>query len=327
MTDLSAPMASEAVIPKSAGPNVKSPRMKRRQSSESEEASKRPRFSTEDSPTPPSAQKSSSHIIDTARNESFEKKQPLANSPETSGNFKTERRKSSVQEERKRGQRLFGGLLNTLNQSTSGGQLKKRQEIEARQKERAAQRKAEAEDRKKGKIANLKATRVVEQVKFQEESVSYNPEGKGGGGRDMADFLFIKMRIRHANMLAMAQFLSTETEPKLYYKPWLLSARNESTIKNQIEEAKGLIEEEKSEWARRHPEHRLKAGEKPEAKVMSDMMMGEPHIESSSISNIDATNPTSARVVRSSQVKSEKGNSEEHNGEVVVEAEEDTVIY
>ncbi|RAL58041.1 hypothetical protein DID88_009536, partial [Monilinia fructigena] len=184
-------------------------------------------------------------------------------------NSSPERRKSSVQEERKRGQRLFGGLLNTLNQSTPNGQ-QKNSEVEARQKERAAQRKAEAEDRKKEKIANLKAIRVVEQVKFQEGS----------------------MRIRHTNMLAMAQFLSTETEPKLYYKPWLLSVRNEATIKSQVEAAEVLIEEEKSEWAHRHPEARLMIEEKLEVKV-----------------------------------KTEKDHSEENNGEVVVEAEEDTVIY
>lgn len=88
-----------------------------------------------------------------------------------------------------------------------------------------------------------------------------------------------------------------------------------------------LIEEEKSEWARRHPEQGFKAEEKPGAKVTSDSMMGEPHTESPSISNFDTTNPTSALVARSSQVKTEKDDSEENNGEVVVEAEEDTVIY
>ncbi|RAL60552.1 hypothetical protein DID88_009748 [Monilinia fructigena] len=178
MTGLPTPVASAVAIPKSDKPtNVKSPRMKRRQSSVSEEAFKRPRFSTEDSAISPSTLNSSTDIIHSSKHEhdhdhkSSEKKQPLANSPDTLRNSNPERRKSSVQEERKRGQRLFGGLLNTLNQSTPNGQQKKRQEVEARQKERAAQRKAEAEDRKKEKIANLKAIRVVEQVKFQEGSM------------------------------------------------------------------------------------------------------------------------------------------------------------
>ncbi|KAG4027202.1 hypothetical protein MFRU_032g00680 [Monilinia fructicola] len=305
-TDLPTPVASAVAIPKSDTPtNVKSPRTKRRQSSVSEEASKRPRFSTEDSAISPSTLNSSAHVIGSSKHESSESKQPLANSPERLRNSNPERRKSSVQEERKRGQRLFGGLLNTLNQSTPNGQQKKRQEVEARQKERAAQRKAEAEDRKKEKIANLKAMRLVEQIKFEEES----------------------MRIRHTNMLSMAQFLSTETEPKLYYKPWLLSVRNEATIKSQVEAAGVLIEEEKSEWARRHPEQRLTIEEKVEAKVTSDVMMSEPQTESPSISNVDTTNPTSTLVTQSSQVKTEKDSSEENHGEVVVEAEEDTVIY
>lgn len=165
-------MASAVVVPKQDAPNVKSPRRKRRQSSVSEDASKRLRISTEDSAISTSTLHSSSQALDSTKLESPGKNQPLAVSPETSRNGRSERRRSSVQEERKRGQRLFGGLLNTLNQSTPNGQQKRRQEIEARQKERAAQRKAEAEDRKKEKAASLQAVRVVEQVKFQEESVS-----------------------------------------------------------------------------------------------------------------------------------------------------------
>lgn len=173
-------MASAVVVPvpKQDGPKVKSPRMKRRQSSLSEEAFKRPRISTEDSAISPSTLHSSSHVIDSSRHESSERTQPLANLPEQSRN-NPERRRSSIQEERKRGQRLFGGLLNTLNQSTPDGQQKKRQEVEARQKERATQRKAEAEDRKKEKMSNLKVMRAVEQVKFQKESVSYDRGGEG----------------------------------------------------------------------------------------------------------------------------------------------------
>ncbi|APA15006.1 hypothetical protein sscle_14g097760 [Sclerotinia sclerotiorum 1980 UF-70] len=305
MPDLPAPVASAVVVPKQDAPNVKSPRRKRRQSSVSEEASKRPRISTEGSVGSPSTLHSSPQATDSLKHESSGKTQRLTVVPEGSRNVNPERRRSSVQEERKRGQRLFGGLLNTLNQSTPNGQQKKRQEIEARQKERAAQRKVEAEVKRKEKLANLRAVRMVEQVKFQEES----------------------MRIRHTNMLAMAGFLSTETEPKLYYKPWQLSVRNEATIKAQIEKVEILIEEEKSEWARQHQEQGLKVEEEFEVKVMSDVMMGEPHTEPPSSSNIDTTNPISALVAQSSQVKTEKDNLEEHNGEVVVEAEEDTVIY
>lgn len=166
-------MASAVVVPKPDGPNVTSPCMKRRQSSVSEGASKRPRISTEDGAISPSILDSSPQVIDSSKNDSLGKTEPLGILSGKSRNADPERRRSSVQEERKRGQRLFGGLLNTLNQSTPNGQQKKRQEVEARQKERATQRKAEAEDRKREQVANLKAVRLAEQMNFQEESVSY----------------------------------------------------------------------------------------------------------------------------------------------------------
>ena len=78
-----------------------------------------------------------------------------------------------MQEERKRGQRLFGGLLSTLSQTTPNNQHKRRQEIEKRQQERAKQQKAADEGRKAEKLANLKAVRRTEQVKVDAQSVGY----------------------------------------------------------------------------------------------------------------------------------------------------------
>lgn len=56
--------------------------------------------------------------------------------------------------------------------------------------------------------------------------------------------------------------------------------------------------------------------------------MGEPEAEPPSVSNvsIESTN-LHVQAPQSEQVATEKGSPEEHNGEVVVEAEEDTVIY
>jgi phosphopantetheinyl transferase len=121
-----------------------------------------------------------------------------------------DRRKSSVVEERKRGQRLFGGLLSTLSQSTPNGQQKRRLEIEKRQQEKVKQQKAADEVRRAEKLANLKAIRKAEQIKFDEESVSREWKGKPGFRSDST-----QMQIRHSNMLAMANFLSTKAEPKL----------------------------------------------------------------------------------------------------------------
>jgi pinin/SDK/memA/ protein conserved region len=121
-----------------------------------------------------------------------------------------DRRKSSVVEERKRGQRLFGGLLSTLSQSTPNGQQKRRLEIEKRQQEKVKQQKAADEVRRAEKLANLKAIRKAEQIKFDEESVSREWMRKPGCRSDST-----QMQIRHSNMLAMANFLSTKAEPKL----------------------------------------------------------------------------------------------------------------
>jgi len=57
--------------------------------------------------------------------------------------------------------------------------------------------------------------------------------------------------------------------------------------------------------------------------------VGEPRFESPSISNahVDTTNNISAQATQSELAISEEPSLEEHNGEVVVEAEEDTVIY
>jgi hypothetical protein len=88
--------------------------------------------------------------------------------------------------------------------------VKRRLEIEKRQQEKVKQQKAADEVRRAEKLANLKAVRKTEQVKFDEESVSW-PEERN---KDV-DSDYLQMRTRHSNMLAMAQFLSTKAEPKL----------------------------------------------------------------------------------------------------------------
>jgi hypothetical protein len=75
-------------------------------------------------------------------------------------------------EEKKRGQRLFGGLLSTLSRKTDTSQQKKRQEIERRQQERAQVHKIEDDKRRAEKLANLHHVRKIEQVKWDEQVVS-----------------------------------------------------------------------------------------------------------------------------------------------------------
>ncbi|KAL8691940.1 MAG: hypothetical protein Q9224_004068, partial [Gallowayella concinna] len=49
-------------------------------------------------------------------------------------------------------------------------------------------------------------------------------------------------------MLAQAHFLQTNSEPKLYYKPWELLPGEDSKIKSQLEEADQVIQREAAEF-------------------------------------------------------------------------------
>lgn len=75
-------------------------------------------------------------------------------------------------EEKKRGKRLFGGLLSTLSQTTTNSQQKRRQEIEKRQQEKAAKQKTEDDLRRNERLAKLDRIRKIEQVSFDEQVVS-----------------------------------------------------------------------------------------------------------------------------------------------------------
>lgn len=294
MADGDGPVASAVIIPES---EVSQPLPLKRQSSASESpTTKRARISTDASAGSPTALRESPQPIE-----------PLKYSSE-SVKPTDERRKSSVQEERKRGQRLFGGLLSTLSQSTPNGQQKRRLEIEKRQQERAKQQKEEDEVRRAEKLAKLKAIRKTEQVKFDEQT----------------------MRIRHSNTLAVANFLQTKAVPKLFYKPWQLLPQQEERIKNQITEAEALIEREVTEFEARKPKEKSQGKiETEDTNGASKETVGEPATESPSVPSlalVDTTNLPDVQAPQSEQT-TEKHALEEHNGEVVVENEEDTVIY
>jgi len=293
MAESAGPISSAVILPEPAQPQ--SPRTKRRQSSASDTASKRPRLSHNGSAASPSALPSSSGTTDSIKQQS---------PPQREANEKPSR-KSSIQEEKKRGQRLFGGLLSTLSQSTPNGQQKRRLEIEKRQAEKAKQQKLDDETRKAEKLAKLKAVRQEEQIKFNAES----------------------MRIRHSNILAMANFLCTKAQPKIYYKPWELLPSDEERINAQIAEAEAIIKRETEEFNTRYPQAAAAASIGEDTNTSKETV-GEPQTEPPSVSNasIDTTNPP-VQEPQSEQATTERITPGEHNGEVVVVAEEDTVIY
>lgn len=77
-----------------------------------------------------------------------------------------------MQEEKKRGKRLFGGLMSTLSQtSNTSQQQKRRQEIERRQQDRIQKQRAEDDEKRAEKLEKLRLVRMAEQITFDEEVV------------------------------------------------------------------------------------------------------------------------------------------------------------
>jgi hypothetical protein len=120
----------------------------------------------------------------------------------------------------------------------------------------------------------------------------------------------------------------------------------EDRIKKQIAEAEATIDRETVSFYDRYPTARnptqapvMKTKEE-ETNTTSEETMGEPQVEPesppvSNIVNVDTTNSiVQAQVAQSEQLKTvakqdlaHDQDEHEHNGEVVLENEEDTVIY
>ena len=107
---------------------------------------------------------------------------------------------------------------------------------------------------------------------------------------------------------------------------------DEESIKKQISEVEALVEREVQEFNIRYPKETSEEKDS-ELKVEStseEETVGEPRAESPSvpvpIPIVDTTN-LPAQAPGSEEVTAEKESLEEHNCDVVVENEEDTVIY
>ncbi len=141
-------VASAVILPEDTTerPLSTSPTLKRRQSSFSDERSKRLRLDNGQS------------------NDS-------RNSPASPLDRASDRRKSGQLEERKRGQRLFGALLGTLSQSSSSTAQKRRTDIEKKQQAKLKLQAEEQDEKKKQKREALLIIRRREQVKYDKQSV------------------------------------------------------------------------------------------------------------------------------------------------------------
>ncbi|ATY63907.1 pinin SDK memA domain [Cordyceps militaris] len=142
-------------------------------------------------------------------------------------------RRAPTQEDKKRGKRLFGGLLSTLNQGPSNLQQKRRQEIEKRQQERLQKQDSEDGQRRAERLSQLRAVRIREQIVFDEEV----------------------MRNRHKKKLALARYLQTKAEPHIYYLPWRCTDEELDLIDEQRSKARDDVQREESEFEKRRTWH------------------------------------------------------------------------
>ncbi|KAF5683665.1 peroxin 26 [Fusarium circinatum] len=152
------------------------------------------------------------------RNSSTNRHNSYGDSPD----IDIDRRKNATQEEKRRGKRLFGGLLSTLSQTSGSVQQKRRLEIERRQQDRLQKQNIEEDRLREEKRLRLTEIRRGEQLTLDEEV----------------------MHSKHTKMLAMAPYLRTKSRPHIYYLPWKLTAEQEDTIDDQIRQTKVTIERE-----------------------------------------------------------------------------------
>lgn len=288
------PIASAVILPPHP-PDLDIVPVKRPNSPTTDSITKRARLENED--------------VSETKNPSTEITQPIATSPSIIERNE-ERRRSSVVEEKKRGQRLLGGLLSALSQSSHSGQHKIKAHNQKRQLKQASIQKTLNDIQTGARVTELLEIQKQEQKKFDEET----------------------MKNKHANMLATANFLCTKTEPKLYYKPWELLPEQKERIDLQIASVSQAIESEISDFRQKSGKNTdLEGEEKP--KETSEEVVGEPRAEPRIVTpKINDAHDTAANTDRNSEkadVKIEEleGDKEEHNGEVMVENEEDTVIY
>ncbi|KAI4093443.1 MAG: hypothetical protein LQ344_002856 [Seirophora lacunosa] len=235
-----------------------------------------------------------------------------------------DRRRGGQMEERKRGQRLFGALLGTLSQSSSSTAQKRRTDIERKQQAKLREQAEELDEQKKQRLESLLVVRRNEQKKYDKQS----------------------MHIRHSNTLAQAHFLQTRTEPKLYYMPWELLPTEDAKIKSQIEVAEASIQQETEELGARTPGAAIdmpadqkmpspesKADGKPESEDAMDTVGSDANMiqEANGLANDESTDkkpePTRSETEQLPMNQQESAKDNDDDGDEMVEADEDMVIY
>lgn len=130
--------------------------------------------------------------------------------------------------------RLFGGISIVTGQSRTSAIQERRAEIEQRARERQQQREEEAARERK---------RI--QRRRQQEM-----QRKAWEDRRSA------MHLHHDALIEMAHSFRTETQPTIYYRPYQLTADEESQIAQQVREAYDVRDREEEDFERRYNEWR-----------------------------------------------------------------------
>ena len=242
-----------------------------------------------------------------------------------------ERRPVKPIDEKKRTQRLFGGLLGGLSQTRPANPAAAKRRAE--QEERRRQKEQELSERQTERIELLNVARKKEQRRVDEAS----------------------MRIKHENMKAMTNFLTTSTEPKLYFRPWELLPEQEDEINRQREDVDVQIDQElddfdqvRQSWQNEDVNgqagqdiaaSKLHAQDTSNGTNRAPERMSEPapaHEQTPSVES-KPESTAEAALVKAEETESpdqaaedgdrHRKDSIDDTGDIVVEADEDTVIY
>lgn len=236
---------------------------------------------------------------------------------------------NSAVEEKQRNKRLFGSLLGTLagkTSSTTGSSAhRKRDEIEARQRERLKQQNEEQEAERRRKREEVVSKRRREQERWEKEG----------------------QKLRWESLRAQACSLKTKTQPSLFYKPWELRPEEEGMIRKQKQDVEQLIRRETGEIDTTVNEEQVSTTKQPpptEENISPDHVPEVPvdgtHEEAVQ-NNGDKAEPNghneaAAAAAQTSTDSRQNGNDhnyvddhkdDEHHGEELVEGQEDDVIY
>ncbi|KAF4581917.1 Pinin/SDK/MemA protein [Ophiocordyceps camponoti-floridani] len=225
-------------------------------------------------------------------------------------------RQASREEEKSRGRRLFGGLLSTLAGGGGSAQLqqRRRREIERRQLDKIQKQTVEGDKLRAEKREALNQVRLEKQIIWEEQV----------------------MQCRHAKDLKLAQYLRTRCSPEIYFLPWKLTRDEEDTIADQVRACKSRIASELEDFRTRQEQHRRRLAPPTTATTTTAEEDGQPEDGGSDAK--EQYPPVAAGVKEQAEASPPKARSKaspdaeahqdhDDSGDILVEADEDMVIY